>query len=403
MGSARKPGPLDASEGQPALLAAAAAEPLAAAGLLVTGGEGPLRNARLSGNTPGPLGSADWADPDALAFLAAPAAGVRLAVDAVGQQVRTIPSRVSSAGQRFAAPLQKARAKAREQHEKRDKDEPLDADPQVAYQGLLRFQLGRGDAPVIRHDHGFLDDGSGNIDQNKRQPATVADHLNRAKWVGMLEGAELLRPDLVDATSAYRHFLFGDGADRRVVYERFVQRDSSGRRVLESVFEDVRAAAIGWHDRQRNQSYADVHRDEFTMHSDVVSIDQDNLRYPYPATENWQKAIGGHALWVRPADVAVVIDPARGERRFSVSFVLEMEDMYNFNPNNVDIETGIPDQENGRFEVTELGHEYKNRGSLQRTFQFTAPLEPVSNPRTAGSAISTGRAPRPRGAAGSRR
>jgi hypothetical protein len=46
------------------------------------------------------------------------------------------------------------------------------------------------------------------------------------KWVAKLEAAELLRPDLVNGTSAYRHFLFGGGATRDIEYGRFLRNDS---------------------------------------------------------------------------------------------------------------------------------------------------------------------------------
>lgn len=45
---------------------------------------------------------------------------------------------------------------------------------------------------------------------------------------------------------------------------------------------------------------------------------------------------------------------------------LHAEDRYNFNPDNEDITTGIPDSANGRFEVTGLGHQYENHSTLRR-------------------------------------
>jgi hypothetical protein len=49
-----------------------------------------------------------------------------------------------------------------------------------------------------------------------------------------------------------------------------------------------------------------------------------------------------------------------------MDFVIHVEDMYNFNPGQSDIATGIPDSDNGRFEVTGLGRQYLNYSQLKR-------------------------------------
>jgi hypothetical protein len=301
--------------------------------------------------------------------------------------------RLQSSITRFNVPVQKARAQLREQHDKRGVDTKAVHDPN-ATERCLRFALGAGSKPQIDHDHGFLDDGHGRVDLTRKRLATTSDHFDMLQWLAKLEAAEMLRPDLVDATTAYRHFLYGGGRSRSIDYDRFLVSDSSGRRVMESVIEDVRAASIGWHDRQRTQSRAGVWTDRFQMHSALISVETDNPRYPYPGTENWQKAIGAHVLWVSSAEVTVALDSDAGLRRFTTKLTLEMEDMYNFNPGAEDIATGIPDSANGRFELTGLAHEYLTTGRISRTLTFTAPLDPTTSPRTAGSAADAGRTPR---------
>jgi hypothetical protein len=338
----------------------------------------PLR-ARMSADTPGPLGINDWADPDILARMRATSERIR--------------ERALALGQRFAVPAQKANVKVREKHAQRGLDTPPTPEAASAYQGALRFTVGVTPRPKLQHDHGFLDDGKGGVDRSRMRVPTTSDQLERLQWIATLEAAELLRPDLVDGTTAYRHFLFGDGQQRKIDYNRFVIYDSSGKRVWTSVLEDVRAASIGWHDRQRTHSTPVQVTEQFSMSSAIAQVEEDNLRYPYPATENWQKAIGAHVVWVSRADVTVVIDPARAERRFKTKFTLEMEDMYNFNPGMADMATGIPDNTNGRFELTGLGKEYLTVASLERTIEFAAPIDAVNNPRTASSSISAGRTP----------
>ena len=131
---------------------------------------------------------------------------------------------------------------------------------------------------------------------NRRDPKS-ARLWAKAQWVMKLEAAELLRPDLVDGTTAYRHFLFGGGAARSFNYERFIAGDSSGAKVLASALEDARKAVIDRHDvlSRGHDGTAGVER--FHVRSEPIPVGNDG-RYPYPATENWQKAIGAHMMWL---------------------------------------------------------------------------------------------------------
>jgi hypothetical protein len=99
--------------------------------------------------------------------------------------------------------------------------------------------------PEIHHDHGFLDDGHGNIDESKRRKPTVRDYLARAKWEMKLDGAILLMPSLSDATMAYRHFLNATGTDMVFNMEKFVKEDRAGKFFLEGMIEDTTAATAG--------------------------------------------------------------------------------------------------------------------------------------------------------------
>jgi hypothetical protein len=329
-----------------------------------------------------PAGAAPWKDRGSARLLA------------FAEGIATSPAK-----KRFPVPLQKARDQLRSQHHKRGQDTPFDPGPDGT---TARFTQGRPTKPVIRHDHGFLDDGNGNRDEGRRRTATWDDHLAKAKWVAVLEGAELLRPDLIDATSAYRHFLFMRGMSRALAYDRFVTSDSHGKLVLASAIEDTRKGAITLHDERRACTAAPPAVDVFAMISQVVGVAADNRRYPYPATENWQKAIGAHSLWIT-ADVTVTADPARGRRRFQVAMVVHMEDMYNFNPGNDDIETGIADEANGRFELTGLGHEFLNEGSLTRPLEFEEGLAPGPGSGPDTGPVKSGGPPRTSSPSGSRR
>ena len=92
--------------------------------------------------------------------------------------------------------------------------------------------------------------------------------------------------------------------------------------------------------------------------------------FPYPATENWQKAIGAHVIW-NSADVTVTPPAKVGDPpQFSLRMTLHAEDRYNFNPGAADIATGQPDSDNGRFEVSGLAKQYINYATLQRDVKW---------------------------------
>lgn len=122
----------------------------------------------------------------------------------------------------------------------------------------------------------------------------------------------------------------------------------------------------------------------------MIAVGSRDLRYPYPATENWQKAIGAHFIWI-DGEATVNVNPAGKIRSFAIEMTLRMEDMYNFNPGAKDIATGTPDADNGRFEVTGLGREYLNTAVLMRSLSLNLPLGFTGDLRTAAGGVSVGR------------
>ena len=174
---------------------------------------------------------------------------------------------------------------------------------------------------------------------------------------------------MADATAAYRHFLDGNGEDRTISYIDYLKDDPAGRRSLQSIIQDFteQVEVIG------------KNRENFRVTSEVYAIGSDSHSFPYPETENWQKTLGGHVVWVS-ADVKIRYRPSIDEDWYEAQVTIHMEDMYNFNPGQSDMETGIPDSENGRFEITGLGHQYMHYG----TYSF--PLEWKEGSREVGAA-----------------
>lgn len=247
-----------------------------------------------------------------------------------------------------------------------------------------RYKLGPATRPPIKHDNGHL------AAFPKREP-TAADRAQFAKWVAMLEGSEALcsgktakivpacrGEDLTDANAAYRHFLFGDGADRTINYERFIQDDASGRMLLPNLVRDF----------QKHAEVIGKDRIKFSVTSTAFTVGNGGIA-PYPATENWQKAIGAHFIWVS-ADVTVSADD-KGVIQYAAVLTVHMEDRYNFNPGQSDIATGIPDSANGNFEITGLGHQYTNYATIQRNVSWAEGQ--WESPATAGAPTSRQRKP----------
>jgi hypothetical protein len=236
---------------------------------------------------------------------------------------------------------------------------------ETAYEVHAEFESGQGKRPELRHDHGFLDDGSGNLDLSRMEPPTADDRQALGEWSLRLMAADFLMPDLPDAVEAYRHYLTGGGAPRCVDYGRFLREDSSGQRVLESAIEDAMLAAGAEYRRIAEEHPDAVCSDvEFQLHSLPIVVGDDS-RYPYPSTQNWQKAIGGHTIWLDcRVTVRVGLDPSVIWPEFFMELTINMEDMFNFNPGSVDIATGLPDEVNGRFQVVGLAQEFVQTGTV---------------------------------------
>lgn len=225
-----------------------------------------------------------------------------------------------------------------------------------------RYSLGPARRPNLSHDAGFSI-------FPKRKP-DAADYASYAKWTAMLEGAEALRPDLTDAVSAYRHFLNGKGRSRTFSYERYIAGDVSGRITLNNAILDFQYAATELVLNNPQLFTLAITGPGIRCGADPKVAPINAMQFPYPATENWQKAIGAHWIWLS-GTVSVGTDPKTGRpTTFSANMELHAEDRYNFNPGAADIASGTADAENGRFEITGLGHAYESYSTLRRSFEW---------------------------------
>lgn len=195
----------------------------------------------------------------------------------------------------------------------------------------------------------------------------MSDYIALAKWKAMLEVAEALRSDLTDALAAYRHFLGGEGAPRIFLYERYVQSDESGKITLRNTILDIQDAIIKlWQANPLLTSFSVTGPAIQCGASSQYSYN--STHFPYFTTENWQKAIGGHTIWLSAK--VNVNKSAHPSTYFKAEITLHAEDRYNFNPTQKDITTGIPDSQNGRFSRTGLAHQYDQTSTLIRFIKW---------------------------------
>lgn len=200
------------------------------------------------------------------------------------------------------------------------------------------YKIGPPETPHIeRHD---------DFEYNSAD-ATANDHVAKAKWMAKLRGAQLLRPDLVDATDFYAHYWSNTGEPREWDYEKAYAEDIGIQGGVDAETARAQAAA--------EELIAAGHTG-FAMTGQASTVAGEH----YPVTENWQKAVGGYQVW-SSADVRVEGNTV------TMEITVHGEDRYNFNRGQADIATGAPDDENGRF--TEIGwaQPFDTHGEITRT------------------------------------
>lgn len=236
------------------------------------------------------------------------------------------------------------------------------------------YSRGAPRRPAITHDNGHLD-------RFARRDPGVTDYAAYLAWQAILNGAEAAqgfgpfeKTHMPDALAAYRHFMAGSGLPRRILYERYVRNDENGRLTLQNQIAEAMNAALTLY-----LASGRIQDEVFDFTGSALFGGSDRMpAFPYPATENWQKALGAYAFWISGTVGAVVTPgtgpgPARLDNvQFELTLTVHVEDMYNFNVDGaVDIATGIPDGANGRFEVTGLARQYLNYDEISRTVSWT--------------------------------
>jgi hypothetical protein len=254
------------------------------------------------------------------------------------------------------------------------------------------YSVGEPKRPNIVHDNGFLQNPKDKKDPKPIATTTPTDadkkyyeEQKSSAWKGSaLIGAPLPGGikdwiagdnkkflDSPDGIDAYRHFLEGKGKDRNFSYEKFVKDDASGKTTLKNAtadlqkgVEDVYNQMIAKDPSLKGKPFT------FKVTGGQIGVGS-STKFPYPDTDNWQKAIGGHSIWT--SGTVTVTPPAKAGDKptFKMNMTLHAEDRYNFNPKQKDIETGQPDDLRGRLEQVGLAKQYMNYSTLSRDVSWT--------------------------------
>lgn len=192
--------------------------------------------------------------------------------------------------------------------------------------------------------------------------AEFDDYTAAAEWKAKMAGARVTRWDLDDALDAYGHYWQNSGEPFVIDYDEAYREDES---VRSNVEDEIARAATG------ADRLVAAGNTQFAMSGDATTAPS------YPATENWQKTIGGYQQW---SSANVTLDGGT----VTMTVTVHAEDYYNFNRGQADIASGAPDDANGRF--TEIGwaKPFPTSGELTRTITW-----PVGSPGTATDVTTT--------------
>ena len=174
------------------------------------------------------------------------------------------------------------------------------------------YQVGPPARPNIRHDNGFLQNPN-NPNDPKPMPTRAPTDAERSAYNTQVFKANAGRIAqfvgyLPDGIENYRHFLTGNGADHKFSYDKFVSDDKSGQTVLKNAIGDTQKGAEEIYRQMVAKDPSLANKPvTFQITGSQIGVGSGN-RFPYPATENWQKAIGGHSIW-NSAQVRCALEP----------------------------------------------------------------------------------------------
>ncbi len=247
--------------------------------------------------------------------------------------------------------ITKERIKTNSREENSDTSSGNSSEESIAYTSGSghTYHIGEPQQPEFEADNDFA------YDPNEKP--TWEDYLSWLKWETIEEigpyGAPILGRDMPDAFEAYSHYREGNGEDLEIDYAKAYQEDANIQAAVDNYINETQAVV--------EQMIADGQTPPFSITSDLMPIGNNG---DYPCTENWQKTVGAHHIWIS-ADVTV-----DENGNISMDTTVHEIDRYNFNAGMPDIASGTPDDVNGRFEQLGWAHSYNTTGEVSFDVQW---------------------------------
>lgn len=187
---------------------------------------------------------------------------------------------------------------------------------------------------------------------SKAGEATQEDYDNWRKWWLYLQGAGWVLQHS-DSYEFYKHFRENTGTPKTFDYEKAYRDDAVIRNNINS---DLNASL------QAANEAVMAGKTDVTLYSPKHSVGS-------PATENWQRTIGGHTMYT-DTDVTVEGDTV------TATVTVYARDKWNFNRDAHDLGSGTPDAVNGRFEELGWAKSFESSGSVTRTYTWKVGEQP---------------------------
>ena len=181
---------------------------------------------------------------------------------------------------------------------------------------------------------------------------TPEDWDNWYKWELYRQGAGWVLQHS-DSYDFYGHFRENTGTPKTFNYEKAYRDDAHIRNYVNT---DLNASL------QAANEAVMAGQTDVTLYSPKHAVGN-------PATENWQRTIGGHTMYT-DTDVKVEGDTV------TATVTVYARDRWNFNRDSSDMGSGTPDEVNGRFEELGWGKSFDSSGSLTRTYTWKVGEQP---------------------------
>ena len=212
--------------------------------------------------------------------------------------------------------------------------------------------------PAFTYDSGFS--------QFPKEDSTWKDRLNYALWHKKGEAA-VATYFLFEGGLAYLHYLGGSGKEHTFDLDDYLSDDKSGVQLKANIIQIAKANA--------QKVLPDGGSEAYYSQGFQAAFGGD---FPYPESENWQKAIGAFNVYYK-SEVSATKNK-NGSVTYKMLLTIYGEDKYNFNPGQSDIATGTSDNVNGRFEVVGLAKEFMQHGTYTEKIEWTTKVPQKKKP-----------------------